>query len=55
MNNGKDQTRTSVEVVATADPGSFLALSATQYQLYEPGANIFFNEYDVCVTARYLN
>ena len=50
INRGKDFSGETAEVNAVADEGSFIAFSATQYQMYEPGGNQFFREYDV----RYL-
>ncbi|KAI0237381.1 hypothetical protein LSAT2_012128 [Lamellibrachia satsuma] len=47
INRGKDFSGNTAEVNALADPASFIAFSATQYQMYEPGGNHFFREYDV--------
>lgn len=38
FNRGKDFTYSSVEITATADPLSYVAFSAMEYQLYELGA-----------------
>lgn len=38
FNRGKDFTYQSVEITATADPVSYVAFSAMEYQLYELGA-----------------
>ncbi|KAI0235995.1 hypothetical protein LSAT2_013433 [Lamellibrachia satsuma] len=47
INRGKDFSGNTAEVNALADPASFIAFSATQYQVYKPGGNQFFREYDV--------
>lgn len=38
FNRGKDFTYQSVEISSTADPLSYVAFSAIEYQLYELGA-----------------
>ena len=38
FNRGKELSYSSVEITATADPLSYVAFSAIEYQLYELGA-----------------
>ena len=44
---GKDISGMTAEVIATGDPGAFVALGTEQYHLYQSGANNFFQKHDV--------
>ncbi|KAI0207913.1 hypothetical protein LSAT2_007430 [Lamellibrachia satsuma] len=44
---GKDISGSTTEVIATGDPGGFVALGTGQYHLYQSGASSFFRKYDV--------
>ena len=47
LNNGKDFSGDTAEIIGHAAPTTFVAFNAIQYQLYSRGVNEFFRKYDV--------
>lgn len=53
VNKGKDFNMNKVEINTLADPGTYIAFSAMDYDLYrrcgdgDPNINVFFTQYAV--------
>lgn len=47
VNRGKDFTRDTVEILATADPGAYVAFAAIPLDLYKRGLNDGLNHWTV--------
>ena len=47
VNMGKDFSRNTVEISGRTDPGSFIAFSGMDYEMYAKGTNTFITEEDV--------
>lgn len=50
VNRGKDFTRDTVEILATADPGAYVAFAAIPLDLYKRGLNDGLNHWTVCIS-----
>ena len=44
---GKDFSRNTVEISGRTDPGSYIAFSGMDYEMYARGTNTFITEEDV--------
>lgn len=49
VNRGKDFTRDTVEILATADPGAYVAFAAIPLDLYKRGLNDGLNHWTVSI------
>ena len=50
FNRGKDFSQDTVEIVGTAEPGSYVSLNLADYELYAKGVHTFITPNDVSIT-----